>query len=264
MTVVRGLTRGETEALAPFIPAVDLDSAELHLGEYRAPFLEEVAELLFDIHPDYLGATDGGQVIYIPPAGLRLSGIDENGEFRTPPGLALLGHELVHVGQAREVGYANFIYAMRNGYINSPFEQQAYAVDALIETVLANPVSVEPQREARPAELEQYPWRQYSPETEELQAKINPRLASQGFEQIGVDGKLGPRTCGAAVAVKIQAPATCESFEPPLRRGVRDEVPELQAGPRRLNMAAITGVGMALTGIVVAGVMLCPRKRRVA
>lgn len=43
-----------------------------------------------------------------------------------------------------------------------------------------------------------YPWKQKSTKTAQLQAEINSWLTSHGLCPIGADGSLGPETCGAA------------------------------------------------------------------
>jgi hypothetical protein len=62
-----------------------------------------------------------------------------------------------------------------------------------------------------------YPWQQFSVHTEALQATINQALIEKGFCPIGVDGKLGPATCGASRAAIGSAPDTCEDFDEPSR-----------------------------------------------
>jgi hypothetical protein len=65
----------------------------------------------------------------------------------------------------------------------------------------------------------QFPWLQYSDQTKLLQARINEtgrqRVNSgidEGYCKIDEDGKLGPGTCGAARAVGVPTPSTCQSF----------------------------------------------------
>lgn len=68
-----------------------------------------------------------------------------------------------------------------------------------------------------------FPWGQYSDATKNLQQAINTFLATQGCGAIGVDGKLGAATCGAAKKAVdlggpesvIGPPSTCKSFGPP-------------------------------------------------
>ena len=54
-------------------------------------------------------------------------------QANTPQGLSLLGHELTHVAQFMH-GMTTFkyIWSCRKGYMQSPYEAQAYAMDARI------------------------------------------------------------------------------------------------------------------------------------
>lgn len=45
--------------------------------------------------------------------------------------------------------------------------------------------------------VEQYPWLAESQATSALQQSINQNLSQDGYNLLAVDGKLGPRTCGA-------------------------------------------------------------------
>jgi uncharacterized protein RhaS with RHS repeats len=78
---LRPLTACEKQKLAPYIPKIDLDKADLHDGE--VPWY---------LGKDYAGITRGND-IYFRPGVYDPSTID---------GLAVLGHELVHVGQYRK------------------------------------------------------------------------------------------------------------------------------------------------------------------
>jgi hypothetical protein len=60
-----------------------------------------------------------------------------------------------------------------------------------------------------------FPWQQFSVDTESLQATINQALTEKGYCPIGIDGKLGPATCGASRTVIGSAPGTCEDFADP-------------------------------------------------
>lgn len=110
------LTPAQKNALAPYIPPVDLNNARIHVGEM----------------PWYaFGWVDGmtiGNDIYIR---------NPNECFNTPQGLALLGHELVHVGQYRngmtQIGY---LWNSRHGYDNNPYEREAYDKQREIENGL--------------------------------------------------------------------------------------------------------------------------------
>jgi len=117
---LRPLTPAEKSALAPYIPGEDLNNADLHDGEV----------------PWYLssqmdGITRGNDIYFRP------------GKYDpcTPAGIALLGHELVHVGQYRNgMNWLTYLWSARHGYENSPYEQAAYAEQAQIQSDLSNPI----------------------------------------------------------------------------------------------------------------------------
>jgi hypothetical protein len=51
----------------------------------------------------------------------------------TRDGAALLGHELMHVAQfLHGMTLLNYLWSCRNGYRNSPYETQAYAMGEII------------------------------------------------------------------------------------------------------------------------------------
>jgi hypothetical protein len=103
--------------LAPFIPAVDLDNAVVHDGSvpfYLAARFQAIAR---------------GRHIY-----LRTNVYDDS----RPEGLALLGHELVHVGQYRRgMNWLSYLWSARRGYSNSRYEREACAVQRRILLELA-------------------------------------------------------------------------------------------------------------------------------
>lgn len=78
-----------------------------------------------------------------------------------------------------------------------------------------------------------FPWKQYSDATKNLQLAINDVLKKNGCGTIGVDGKLGPGTCGAAKkATELEGadaivgpPSTCQEFGPPPPCGVSQPTP---------------------------------------
>src|SRR2546423_4895107 len=90
---LRPLTDCEKKALAPYIPKIDLDNADLHDGQV----------------PRWLGKRFEGITlhndIYFRPGVYDPS---------TPEGIAVLGHELIHVGQFRNgLSIARYIWASR-------------------------------------------------------------------------------------------------------------------------------------------------------
>jgi len=105
---LRPLTDSEKEYLAPYIPQRDLDNADIHVGEM--PFYA----------PSWADGITRGNDIYFRDPSLT---------FDTPENLGLLGHELVHVGQyADGMTWLSYLLAGRNGYMENPYEQEAYAM----------------------------------------------------------------------------------------------------------------------------------------
>lgn len=99
----RSLNQCEKTTLAPYIPQPDLDAAVLHLG--RTPWY---------LPSRYIGITRGNDIYF------RAGAYNPT----TASGFALLGHELVHVGQYRRGATAvHFLwsYAVWT-YDNSPYE----------------------------------------------------------------------------------------------------------------------------------------------
>lgn len=57
---------------------------------------------------------------------------------------ATLGHELTHARQYRDgMTYAGYIWSCRNGYDNSPYEKEAYGIEALIREALNDKKNME-------------------------------------------------------------------------------------------------------------------------
>ena len=112
----RPLSDAEKTVLAPYIPGRDLDGARLHIGEM--PFFA----------PSWAnGITLGNQIYFRNPQQTFVAAAD----------VALLGHELVHVGQfADGMTVLAYLWASRNGYANNPYEIAAYAVQRKIEAAL--------------------------------------------------------------------------------------------------------------------------------
>jgi hypothetical protein len=108
----RGLTGLKMSALSPYIPRVDLDSATLHIG--HVPWYL----------PRRFGAIVRGNDIYFR------SNVYVHG---TALGIALLGHELTHVGQYRTgMTAVSYLCSIIGGYMNSRYEKAAYGVQARI------------------------------------------------------------------------------------------------------------------------------------
>lgn len=102
----RELTGRERAALAHCIPQQDLDKARLR--EDRVPWYL----------PARFAAITRGNRIYLRPGACRTDTVD---------GLALLAHELAHVGQYRRgATWLSFVLSyLRHGYRDSPFEIEA-------------------------------------------------------------------------------------------------------------------------------------------
>jgi len=118
---LRHLTKCEKYALAPYIPRIDLDNADVH-DDGKVPwwFMNKQAG----------GVTDHNNIYF------------RVGEFNpsTIEGLAALGHELVHVGQYRRNELTKLKYlseARKNGWQEkNKYERPAYALEAIIKTTL--------------------------------------------------------------------------------------------------------------------------------
>jgi uncharacterized protein RhaS with RHS repeats len=115
---LRPLTACEKKVLAPYIGKRDLDNADLHDGE--VPWW---------LGKQYIGVTIGNDIYF-------RSGIYDPS---TPEGVALLGHELVHVDQYRAgMTISKYVWSTRHGYENSPYEKSAYAEQDEIQKNLTN------------------------------------------------------------------------------------------------------------------------------
>jgi hypothetical protein len=124
------------EQLKLYFPNVPFDSVVIHAG---CDFSLDRDAITFGEHI-YFSRTRG--VGYHPQCGLNdPPAFCRNGMFI--PGFQLLAHELVHVLQYRREGFEGFIckYAVQCGFgtlvlsqigAMCPFEQQAYAFDALV------------------------------------------------------------------------------------------------------------------------------------
>jgi len=115
----RPLSAQERQALAPYISAVDLESAVLHEG--AVPFYL----------PRRYHAIARGRHIYF-----RTGAYDPSRQ----EGLALLGHELVHVGQYRcGMTWLCYLWSTRRGYSKSAYERAALAMQTRINAGLSSP-----------------------------------------------------------------------------------------------------------------------------
>jgi RHS repeat-associated protein len=115
---LRPLDAHEKTCLAPYIPQVDLDNADIHDGE--VPWY---------LDKDHSGITRGNDIYFRPGY------YDEH----TAAGIAILGHELTHVGQYRNgMNWASYLWSTIHGYSNSPYEKEAYAKQAKILSDLTN------------------------------------------------------------------------------------------------------------------------------
>jgi hypothetical protein len=109
---IRPLTLAEATALEAYISRVDLRRAILHVD--HVPWY---------LPRRFVGIARGRHVYFRP-------GVYREG---TVEGLALLGHELTHVGQYRNGMTAlTYLCSVVFGYRNSRYERAAYAVQARI------------------------------------------------------------------------------------------------------------------------------------
>jgi RHS repeat-associated protein len=123
---LRPLTQCEKDLLLPYIPDIDLNNADLHDG--KVPWY---------LPKQYDGITRGNDIYFRP-------GVYDS---TTLSGIAVLGHELVHVGQYREgMTWYGYLWDARHGYDTSKYEPPAYAEQAQIEKDLkaANSSGCEP------------------------------------------------------------------------------------------------------------------------
>jgi hypothetical protein len=114
----RPLDARERSALRPFFAAVDLDAAVLH--ETHVPWY---------LAARFAGITRGRHIYFRP--GVYRAG--------TVEGLALLGHELVHVGQYRAgMNALKYLLASWRGYRNNLYEIPAFTLQARILRTLSS------------------------------------------------------------------------------------------------------------------------------
>jgi uncharacterized protein YqeY len=108
----RPLSAQERQALAPYIAAIDLKSAVLHEGKVPCYL------------PRRFQAVARGNHVYF-----RAGAYDPS----QPSGLALLGHELIHVGQYRGgMTWLSYLWSVRLGYSKSAYERAAVAMQLRI------------------------------------------------------------------------------------------------------------------------------------
>lgn len=109
----RRLTAREKAALAPYVAAGDLDEVAIHEG--HVPWYL----------PRRFSAVTRGHRVYVRRHACR---------FETREGLALLAHELVHVGQYRRgATWLTFLLSyLRHGYRDSPLEIEARVIAARV------------------------------------------------------------------------------------------------------------------------------------
>jgi RHS repeat-associated protein len=113
---LRPLTPHEKSLLGPYIPEEDLNGADIHVGEMPG------------YAPEWATGITRGNDIYFR---------DPQQSFCSPEDVALLGHELVHVGQYRQgMNWLSYIWASRNGYNKNPYEVSAYDLQRRIQSEL--------------------------------------------------------------------------------------------------------------------------------
>lgn len=118
---MRPLTDSEKRLLAPYIPKIDLENARVHEG--KVPWY---------LPKRFAGITRGNDIYFRPDAY----------NPGTAPGIALLGHEMVHVGQYREGMTAiKYLWSSRKGYsTETKYEKPAYGVEWEIFRDLSAPI----------------------------------------------------------------------------------------------------------------------------
>lgn len=109
-----------------------------------------------------------------------------------------------------------------------------------------------------------YPWREFSQKTKELQEVTNQSLRKYGYAPIDADGMLGPATCGARKQLKEHIPGmtwpeTCEDFTAPRKAavpspkipgGASSAQPLAYKAPSRFPWVPVLAIA---GGLVVAG-----------
>ncbi|MHA6881787.1 eCIS core domain-containing protein [Ralstonia pseudosolanacearum] len=76
--------------------------------------------------PDWAAGITRGNDIYFR---------DPQQTFCTPRDVALLGHELIHVGQYREgMTWLSYLLASKGGYESNPYETAAYEMQRKIQS----------------------------------------------------------------------------------------------------------------------------------
>lgn len=115
---LRPLTAREMCLLSPYIPEVDLENADLRDG--KVPWY---------LGKKFDGITRGNKIFFRP-------GVYD---ADTADGIALLGHELVHVGQYREgMNWLKYLWSTRKGYYPSKYETPAYDLQRKIKAELTD------------------------------------------------------------------------------------------------------------------------------
>jgi hypothetical protein len=108
----RALSDREKAALSAYIPWIDLQNARLR--DDRVPWY---------LPRRFCGITRGNRIYFRPGAYGPAS----------DAGIALLGHELVHVGQYRRGMTAlRYLAAALRGYLRSRYEREAFALQMRI------------------------------------------------------------------------------------------------------------------------------------
>jgi len=121
----RPLHDDERRALEPYIPWIDLEAARIHEG--TVPWYL----------PACMAGITRGHHIYLRPGAYRRG---------ARAGIALLAHELCHVGQYRQgMRWYSYLWSVRRGYCrHSRFEAPAYELEARVLFDLARPAGTGP------------------------------------------------------------------------------------------------------------------------
>lgn len=113
----RHLTAREKNLLGPYIPQIDLQNAVLRVG--RVPWY---------LGKRFRAITRGNRIFF------REGTYDPD----TVDGIALLGHELVHVGQYRRgMNWFKYLWSARHGYYSCQHEKEAFALQRKIRKELS-------------------------------------------------------------------------------------------------------------------------------
>jgi hypothetical protein len=144
-----------------------------------------------------------------------------------------------------------------SNYCNLPTETQA-AIEAQCNAIAAGWEKLP----TYPPVVQPYPWGSYSENTKLFQQMLNEKLVGAGLCPLPLTGMLDAATCGAATAVGVDAPATCDAWSAPLECKDTPLPPPSEPPPGeqpKSSAGALLGIGGILTFAV--GILWFTRKK---